>query len=49
VLDFLAKVLYEKPNTIINFLDYRAIAIDANNRNKTFMKILGGVGVFDSK
>ena len=40
---------YEKPNTIINFLDYRAMAIDANNRNKTFMKILGGVGVFDSK
>jgi len=37
---------YEKPNTIINFLDYRAMAIDANNRNKTFMKILGGVGVF---
>jgi len=38
---------YEKPNTIINFLDYRAMAIDANNRNKTFMKILGGVGVFE--
>ncbi|CAA6804127.1 MAG: ATPase family protein [uncultured Sulfurovum sp.] len=37
---------YEKPNTIINFLDYRAMAIDANNRNKTFMKILGGIGVF---
>jgi len=38
---------YEKPNTIINFLDYRAMAIDANNRNKTFMKILGGVGLFE--
>ena len=37
---------YEKPNTIINFLDYRAMAIDANNRNKTFMKILGGVSIF---
>jgi len=33
---------YEKPNTIINFLDYRSMAIDANNRNKTFMKILSG-------
>ena len=38
---------YEKPNTIINFLDYRAMAIDANNRNKTFMKILGGVSIFE--
>jgi len=38
---------YEKPNTIINFLDYRAMAIDANNRNKTFMKILSGATVFE--
>ncbi len=33
---------YEKPNTIINFLDYHSMADDANNRNKTFMKILSG-------
>jgi len=33
---------YENPNTIINFLDYRSMAQDANNRNKTFMKILNG-------
>jgi len=33
---------YEKPNTIINFLDYRSMAHDANSRNKTFMKILNG-------
>jgi len=38
---------YEKPNTIINFLDYRAMAIDANNRNKTFMKILSGITIFE--
>jgi anti-sigma regulatory factor (Ser/Thr protein kinase) len=33
---------HEKRNTIINFMDYRALAFDANNRNKTFMKILSG-------
>jgi len=33
---------YEKPNTIINFLDYRTLAQDAKLRNKTFMKILKG-------
>ncbi|MFK5975921.1 MAG: hypothetical protein QM493_05390 [Sulfurovum sp.] len=38
--------IYYKPfnnvNTIINFIDYNALADDANNRNKTFMKILNG-------
>ena len=29
-------------NTIINFIDYHALADDAYNRNKTFMKILNG-------
>ena len=29
-------------NIIINFLDYTSIAFDADNRNKTFMKILSG-------
>jgi len=33
---------HEKRNTIINFLDYRAIAFDADTRHKTFMKILRG-------
>lgn len=33
---------YDKPNTIINFIDYRSIAYDADTRNKTFMKILNG-------
>ncbi|MFZ2968539.1 MAG: ATP-binding protein [Sulfuricurvum sp.] len=33
---------YEKPNTIINFIDYRSLAYDADTRNKTFMKILNG-------
>ncbi len=32
-------------NAIINFVDYKALADDAENRNRTFMKILGGVGV----
>lgn len=33
---------HEKRNTIINFMDYRALAFDADTRNKTFMKILNG-------
>jgi len=33
---------FNKVNTIINFIDYYAIADDANSRNKTFMKILSG-------
>ena len=33
---------FKNRNTIINFMDYRAIASDAYNRNKTFMKILNG-------
>ena len=33
---------HEKRNTIINFMDYRALAYDASTRNKTFMKILTG-------
>jgi len=33
---------HEKRNTIINFLDYKAIAYDADTRHKTFMKILRG-------
>lgn len=33
---------HEKRNTIINFMDYRSLAFDADNRNKTFMKILDG-------
>jgi hypothetical protein len=31
-----------KRNTIINFMDFRALAFDADTRNKTFMKILEG-------
>ena len=42
--------IYYKPfnavNAIVNFVDYKALADDAENRNRTFMKILGGVGVF---
>lgn len=33
---------HEKPNTIINFIDYKALASDANARNKTFLNILKG-------
>lgn len=33
---------FEKRNTIINFMDYRALANDADTRNKTFMNILKG-------
>jgi len=33
---------HKKRNTIINFMDYRALAYDADTRNKTFMKILNG-------
>jgi len=33
---------FNEVNTIINFVDYNALADDANNRNKTFMKILKG-------
>jgi len=44
--------IYYKPfnvvNAIINFVDYKALADDAENRNRTFMKILGGVSVFNS-
>lgn len=36
---------YEKPNTIINFIDYKSLAFDADTRNKTFMKILNGKSV----
>ncbi len=43
--------IYYKPfnavNAIINFVDYKALADDAENRNRTFMKILSGVGVFE--
>ena len=43
--------IYYKPfnvvNAIINFVDYKALADDAENRNRTFMKILGGVSVFN--
>jgi hypothetical protein len=38
---------FNKVNAIINFVDYKALADDAENRNRTFMKILGGVGVFE--
>jgi len=31
---------WEEPNTIINFIDYKSLAYDADTRNKTFMKIL---------
>jgi biotin-(acetyl-CoA carboxylase) ligase len=31
---------HEANNVIINFMDYKAIADDANTRNKTFMNIL---------
>jgi len=33
---------YENRNTIINFMDYAALSSDAENRHKTFMKILSG-------
>ena len=33
---------HEKPNTIINFIDYKALAFDVDTRNKTFLKILNG-------
>ena len=33
---------FNNVNTIVNFVDYYAIADDANNRNKVFMKILSG-------
>jgi hypothetical protein len=33
---------FNKVNTIINFIDYHALADDAHNRDKTFMKILSG-------
>jgi anti-sigma regulatory factor (Ser/Thr protein kinase) len=33
---------FNEVNTIINFVDYNALADDANSRNKTFMKILKG-------
>ncbi|MEN9946114.1 MAG: hypothetical protein RLZZ293_500 [Pseudomonadota bacterium] len=33
---------HEKPNTIINFIDYKALAFDAEARNQTFLKILNG-------
>lgn len=31
---------YEKRNTIINFIDYKALAYDAESRNNTFLNIL---------
>jgi len=43
--------IYYKPfnrvNAIINFVDYKALADDAENRNRTFMKILSGVTIFE--
>ena len=33
---------HEKRNTIINFMDYRSLAYDADNRNRIFMEILKG-------
>lgn len=33
---------FEKPNTIINFIDYRSLAADANARNRIFIDILSG-------
>ncbi len=33
---------HEKPNTIINFIDYKSLAFDADTRNQTFLKILNG-------
>jgi len=33
---------FNEVNTIVNFVDYRAVADDAENRHKTFMKILSG-------
>jgi len=38
---------YERPNMIINFMDYTALADDANTRNQTFINILKGV-TFDA-
>jgi hypothetical protein len=31
---------HDKPNTIINFIDYKALAYDAESRNNTFLNIL---------
>lgn len=36
---------WEEPNTIINFLDYSALAFDAETRNSTFMNILSGKSI----
>lgn len=33
---------WEEPNSIINFIDYKSLAFDADTRNKTFIKILNG-------
>ncbi len=33
---------FNEVNTIVNFVDYRALADDAENRHQTFMKILSG-------
>lgn len=35
-------------NMVINFLDYKSLAYDADIRNKTFMKILNGKGVLNN-
>ena len=35
---------FEKRNTVINFIDYKTLAYDAELRNKTFLKILKGEG-----
>lgn len=39
---------HETRNTIINFMDYRALAFDADTRHKTFMNILNGTNFQDS-
>ena len=31
---------HDRPNTIINFIDYKALAFDAESRNNTFLNIL---------
>jgi len=40
---------FNEVNTIVNFVDYHAIADDANNRNLTFMKILRGGTIQEKK
>jgi hypothetical protein len=40
---------HEKRNTIINFMDYRALAFDADTRHKTFMNILSGDDIVNDR